>query len=314
MIMLTGCPSPGGNDVNPGNTDSPERTLSFILELNEPNGKPLELGSGPSLTTVTSDAGTTAVGTVRGKTYPITVTQVPPNAAALTLTVRKKGFLDTAIGPITIPPKGNPPSQTKTIPYAYTTTITGKVTTPAGQAVTQYQFDGAAGRWRNVPSAEDAAVRAATDPAARAAVAADGSFTLSVKHPGTFTLSVDYPAGRDYKAGAHQTVTTTAAAHTRNIALSYGYTTTLDGRVTDTLPSGVIIARNGATVIVSVEGREVDRTLSRTVEGRIGDYIITFDHPGAYRASASFNGRNDVHSRSNYRRMRVDRNNFILSP
>ena len=326
MIMLTGCPSPGGNDVNPsrdggavnpGNPGSPERTLSFTLELSEPNGNPLELGSGPSLTTVTSDAGTTAVGTVRGKTYPITVTQVPPNAAALTLTVRKKGFLDTAIGPITIPPKGNPPSQTKTISYAYTTTITGKVTTPAGKAVTQYRFDGAAGptgRWRDVPSADDAEVRASTDPAAKAGVAADGGFTLSVNHPGSFTLSVDYPAGRDYKAGAPQTVTTTATAHTRNIALSYGYTTTLDGRVTDTLPSGIIIARNDATVTVSVEGREVDRTLSRTVEGRIGDYSITFEHPGAFRAAASFSGRNDVHSRSNYRGVLIDRYNFILSP
>ena len=210
------------------------------------------------------------------------------------------------------PPPGGGGKPADITPTTYTTTITGKVTTPAGKAVTQYQFDGAAGRWLDVPSAEDAEVRASTDPAAKAAVAADGSFTLSVKHPGTFTLSVDYPAGRDYKAGAPQTVTTTATAHTRNIALSYGYTTTLDGRVTDTLPSGVIIARNGATVTVSVEDREVDRTLSRTIEGRTGDYIITFDHPGAYRASASFNGRNDVHSRSNYRRMRVDRNNFIL--
>ena len=209
---------------------------------------------------------------------------------------------------------GKPADITPTI---YTTTVSGKVTTPAGKAVTQYRFDGAAGpagRWRDVPSADDAEVRASTEPAAKAVVAADGSFTLSVTHPGTFTLSVDYPAGRDYKAGAPQTVTTTATAHTRNIALSYGYTTTLDGRVTDTLPSGVIIARNGATVTVSVEGREVGRTLSRTIEGRVGDYSITFEHPGAFRAAASFSGRNDVHSRSNYRGVLIDRHNFILSP
>ena len=82
--------------------------------------------------------GIPAVGTVRGKAYSLTVTQVPSTAASLTLTVKKTGFLDTAIGPIPIPPTGNPPFQTKTIPYAYTTAITGKVTTPAGNAVTQY--------------------------------------------------------------------------------------------------------------------------------------------------------------------------------
>ena len=212
------------------------------------------------------------------------------------------------------PPPGGGGKPADITPTTYTTTVSGKVTTPAGNAVTQYQFDvasGAAGRWRSVPSAEDAEVRASTDPAAKAAVAADGSFTLSVTHPGTFTLSVDYPAGRDYKTGAPQTVTTTAATHTRNIALSYGYTTTLEGRVTDTLPSGIIIARNGATVTVSVEGREVGRTLSRTIEGRVGDYIITFEHSGAYRAAASFSGRNNVHSPT-YRRGLNDSNNFIL--
>ena len=313
MMILTGCPSPGGNDVNPsrdggavnpGNPGSPERTLSFTLELSEPNGNPLALGSGPSLTTVTSDAGTAAVGTVRGKTYPITVTQVSPNAAAFTLTVRKKGFLDTAIGPITIPPKGNPPSQTRTIPYAYTTTITGKVTTPAGKAVTQY--DGALGR--SVPSAEDAEVRASTDPAAKAAVAADGSFNLSVKHPGTFTLSVDYPAGRDYKAGAPQTVNTTAAAHTRDIPLRYGYTITLSGAVFYIPPGETVTFKNDATIIITVEydvrevdgtlqvvndGVEVARTTSSTIGGNEGRYRVTFDHPGTFRVMSSFDGRSD---------------------
>ena len=111
--MLTGSPSPGGGGgetgtdpakptgggVTPGNPDSPGRTLSFNLEL----------GSGPSRTLITSDKGTPAIGTVSGKTYPLTVTQVPPTAAALTLTVKKTGFLDTTIGPIPISPGGNPP-------------------------------------------------------------------------------------------------------------------------------------------------------------------------------------------------------------
>ena len=292
MIMLTGCPSPDGGGVSPGNPDSPGRTLSFTLELSEPNGNPLELGSGPSLITVTSDTGTAAISKVRRKTYTITVTQVPPNAVTLTLTVKKKGFLDTAIGPINIPPKSNPTPQTKTIPYAHTTTITGKVTTPAGKAVTQY--DRAAGR--SVPSADDAEVRASTDPAAKAAVAADGSFTLNVKHPGSFTLSVEYPAGRDYKAGAPQTVTTTAAAHTRNIPLSYGYTITLSGRVVGFNSSGDGSPRNGAMVTAAVEDRVVNSTTSSGTNAAgnpLGNYRITFNHPGTFRAEANFPGLRD---------------------
>ena len=294
MIMLTGCPSPGGNDVNPsrdggavnpGNPGSPERTLSFILELSEPNGNPLELGSGLSLTTVTSDAGTAAVGTVRGKTYPITVTQVPPNAAALTLTVRKKGFLDTAIGPITIPPKGNPPPQTRTIPYAYTTTITGKVVTPARAA------DPAKGG-----VIKTAQAWASTDPGNKVTVdTADGSYTLEgVRHSGTFTITADYTAADgDYKTGAPQTVSTTAAAHTQDITLSYGHTITLSGRVFDNPPGASITYRNGATVIITAENRglEVARTISSTIGGNAGSYRVTFDHPGRFRITASFDGR-----------------------
>ena len=285
MMILTGCPSPGGNNINPGNPDSPERTLSFTLELSEPNGNPLELGTGPSLTTVTSDAGTAAVGTVRGKTYPITVTQVPPNVVSLTLTVRKKGFLDTAIGPITIPPKGNPPPQTRTIPYAYTTTITGKVVTPARAA------DPAKGSIITT-----AQVWASTDPGNKVTVdTADGSCTLEgVRHSGTFTIIADYTAtDGNYKAGDPQSVTTTAAAHTQNVALKYGYPITLSGRVFDNPPGASVISRNGATVIITVESRglEVARTTSSTLEGNPGSYRVTFDHPGRFRITASFGGR-----------------------
>ena len=303
IIMLTGCPSPGGGETGtdpakptgggatPGNPDSPGRTLSFTLELSEPSGSPLELGSGPSRTTVTSDAGTPAIGTVSGKTYPLTVTQVPPTAAELTLTVKKTGFLDITIGPISIPPAGNPPPpQTKTIPYAYTTTITGTVTTPAGNPVTQY--DSAARR--SSPSGDDAEVWASTDPAVKAAVAADGSFTLRVRHPGTFALTADYPAGRDYKTGAPQTVSTTESAHTQDIPLRYGYTTTLSGRVFDRPPGSSVVARNDAAVIVEVEGREAGRTVSSTIDGSPGSYRITFDHPGTFRVTTSFESRSNT--------------------
>ena len=273
--------------------------------MSEPSGNPLELGSGPSLTTVTSDAGTTAVGTVRGKTYPITVTQVPPNAAALTLTVRKKGFLDTAIGPITIPPKGNPPSQTRTIPYAYTTSITGKVVTPARAA------DPAKGAVITT-----AQVWASTDPGNKVSVdTADGSYALEgVRHSGTFTITADYTAADgDYKAGAPQAVSTTAATHTRNIALSYGYTTTLSGQVSDNPSGSTYINRNGLPVIIEVEDREVARTTSRTIGGIAGSYRITFDHPGTFRASASFEGRTGQHSPTRHT-LPTRGGNIILRP
>ena len=175
-------------------------------------------------------------------------------------------------------------------PTTYTTTVSGKVTTPAGNTVTQYDT----ATRRSVPSAADAKVWASTASATRVAVAADGSFTLSVTHPGTFTLNVDYPAARDYKTGAPQSVRTTATAHTQNIALKYGYTTTIEGRVADRAPSGLTY-RDGAIVTVSVERREVARTVSRTIGGNVGSYnSITFDHPGTFRITASFSGRSDI--------------------
>ena len=326
MIISAGCPSPGGGGgetgggsetgggVSPGNPTASGRTLSFTLELSEANGNPLELGSGPSRTAVTSDVGILAVATVRGKAYSLTVTQVPSTAASITLTVKKTGFLDTAIGPIPIPPTGNPPLQTKTIPYAYTTAVTGKVTTPAGKAVTQYDTT----TRLPVSSSGDAEVRASTDSAVKAAVAADGSFTLRVKHPGNFTLSVDYPAGRDYKAGSPQSVTTTKAAHTQDITLKYGYTTTLSGFVIDNPPGSSLIPRNdveviievenlevttnsdGVRILTEVEGREAARTVSRTIGGTEGRYRITFDHPGSFKASASFQGRTGSYSLNRY--------------
>ena len=196
---------------------------------------------------------------------------------------------------------GTPPAAT------YTTTVRGKVTTPAGNAVTQYET-----RARpSVPSAADAKVWASTAPTTKVAVAADGSYTLEVAgHPGTFTLNVDYPAARDYKAGAPQSVSTNAAAHTQNIVLNYGYRTTLSGQVIDTDPAG---PRNEVPVIIDVEsttvedppgsgvevvvgGVEVARTVSSTIGGNAGSYRITFDHPGTFRATASFGGRSGEYS------------------
>ena len=68
-------------------------------------------------------------------------------------------------------------------------------------------------------------------------------------------------------------------------------TTTLSGRVFDNPPGASIDYRNGATVVIAVEGREAARTVSRTIGGNVGSCSITFDHPGAFRVTASFEGR-----------------------
>ena len=181
-------------------------------------------------------------------------------------------------------------------PTTYTTTVSGKVITPAGNTVTQYDT----AKRLSVPSADAAKVWASTASTTKVAVAADGSYTLTVTHPGTFTINVDYPEGRDYQAGAPQSVSTTAAAHTQNIALNYGYTTTLSGNTAVTLPGGTLFARNGVSVIVYVEGREVGRTVSPTISADSGTYLITFDHPGTFRAAASFEAQTGDYSPARY--------------
>ena len=188
------------------------------------------------------------------------------------------------------PPPGGGGNPGSDLAKTYTTIVSGKVTTPAGNTVTQYD----AATRRDIPSADAAKVWASTASTTKVAVKAGGSYTLTVTHPGTFTLNVDYPAGRDYKAGAPQSVTTTAATHSQDIALKYGYNTTLSGQVRDTPPTtGMITNRNGATVIITVEGREAARTTSRTIGGNDGSYRIAFDHPGTFRITASFESRRD---------------------
>ena len=190
------------------------------------------------------------------------------------------------------PGGGGTPPPTPT----YTTTVSGKVITPAGNTVTQYDT----ATRLSVPSADAAKVWASTASTTKVAVKADGSYTLTVTHPGTFTINVDYPAGRDYKAGSPQSVTTTKAAHTQDIALKYGYTTTLSGNTALILPDGTPFARNGVSVIVYVEGREVGSTVSPTISGDPGTYLITFDHPGTFRAVASFEAQTGDYSPARY--------------
>ena len=158
-------------------------------------------------------------------------------------------------------------------PTTYTTTVSGKVTTPAGNPIAT------------------ARVWASTDPATKVTVGTDGSSTLAVTHPGTFTVSTDYTAtDGNYKAVAPQSVRTTTPAHTQNVPLAYGYTTTVSGQVYIAPPSALT---NGATVTARVEGRVVRSTMSSGTDA-MGNYSITFDHPGTFRVTTSSAGRRDA--------------------
>ena len=163
-------------------------------------------------------------------------------------------------------------------PTTYTTTVSGKVTTPAGNPIAT------------------ARVWASTDLATKVTVGTDGSYNLKVvDHPGTFTVSADYTAtDGNYKAAAPQSVTTTVTAHTQDIALKYGYTITVSGRVIDV--SGTAVTINGATVTARVEDRVVRSTTSSGTDAAgnpAGNYSITFDHPGAFRVTASHMGMSE---------------------
>ena len=255
------------------------RTLSFNLELSDPGGNPLALGSGPSLTSVTSDKGTATIGTVSGKIYPIIVRNVPQAAKAITLTVKKRGFVDTTIGPITVPAAGNPGPQVKTLVYALTTTVSGKVVTPARAA------DSTKGT--HISTAQ---VWASTDPTNKVPVnPADGSYTLSsVKHSGTFTITAEYTAtgNSNYTTSDPQNVSTTAPAHTQDIALKYGYTTTftVEAGLRDPTTGAAAISP-GITIVIEVEGREVKRGI--TSGSSAPKYIVEVDHAGTLRMTAS---------------------------
>ena len=167
--------------------------------------------------------------------------------------------------PKVIPPKVAPPivQPTKT----YTTTVKGKVITPARAA------DPAKGSVITT-----ARVWSSVDPAKRVAVSTDGSYTLPVAgHTGSFTITAEYTAtgNRNYKTSDPKAVTTTAPAiENQDIPLNYGYTTTMSGYITTSTPSYQNI--DGATVTAEVEGIEA----ARDTTGTDGLYSVTFDHPG----------------------------------
>ena len=172
---------------------------------------------------------------------------------------------------------GTPPPET------YTTTVKGKVITPARAA------DPAKGSIITT-----ARVWASTDPTKKVDVGADGSYSLQVAgHSGSFTITAEYTAtgNKNYKTSDPKAVTTTGAAiENQDIPLNYGYTTEVTVQVALYPAAMPPTIGNGVAVVITAEnGHEVGRGLTSGVVSPNG-VVITVDHPGMIRGTASNTG------------------------
>ena len=191
----------------------------------------------------------------------------------------------------------------KSPPPTYTTTVSGRIVTPARAAdPTKGGTIGTAEVW------------VSTDPNRKVAAKADGTYSIEVTHAGTFGITAGY-TGTDgnYKTSDEKTFKTAdKTIDGENIALKYGHKTTLIGNVF-TLGDLRLIYINGATVTIRVEGRVVGST---TAAGGNAEYSITFTHPGRFTATGSFPGFQDRIAR--FSRTMEDserfRNGFDLRP
>ena len=166
-------------------------------------------------------------------------------------------------------------------PTTYTTTVSGKVITPARAAdSTKGSIITTARVWSSI------------DPTKKVAVGADGSYSLQVAgHTGRFTITAEYTAtgNNNYKTSDPKAVSTTGAeVNNQDIALNYGYTTTFTvGVVLQTTAGGGAIS-NGVTVVITAEnGHEVGRGVTSGTAKRA---VITVDHPGRMIITASRTG------------------------
>ena len=157
-----------------------------------------------------------------------------------------------------------------------TTTVSGKVTTPAGNPLTTAQ------------------VWASTDPARKVKVKQDGSYSLGVFHSGSFTITAEDTDG-NYKTSDPKLFNDIKAKNIdgQDFKLKYGHTTTVSGKTNtyggDPPASGT---RNGITVIIEVEGVEVGRTTSGgNTSSTIGNYTFNdVAHNGTLTIKASHSG------------------------
>ena len=210
--------------------------------------------------------------------------QVKEHTGTFTLTVKKTGY-----APVTISIDTKKTKHTVAViqlAKVYTTTVRGKVITPARAA------DSAKGRVITT-----ARVWSSIDPDNKVLVnTTDGSYSLQVaSHTGNFTITAEYTATGDknYKTSDPKTVSTTGAEiNNQDIALKYGYTTEFTVRVnlSATPSSGTSTWGSGVRVVITAEnGHKVGEGLTSGVVSPNGA-VITVDHPGRIRATASFSG------------------------
>ena len=200
--------------------------------------------------------------------------QVKEHTGTFTLTVKKTGY-----APVTISISAKKTNHTVPViqlAKVYTTTVRGKVITPARAA------DPAKGSIITT-----ARVWASTDPTKKIAVGADGSYSLQVAgHSGSFTITADYTAtgNKNYKTSDPKTVTTKSAAiENQDIPLNYGYTITIIGKTYLYPPFGSEgTLKPGIRVTAEVEGVELTSSAGRDTSDGSGDYRITFSHPGSF--------------------------------
>ena len=119
-----------------------------------------------------------------------------------------------------------------------------------------------------------------------------------VNHTGSFTITAEYIAAgnKNYKTGDPKTVTTKGAAiENQDIALNYGYTTTVTAQASlnmNTTSGGTI--SSGVTIIITAEdGHEIGRGITSgnfAATGVLPSAVIEVDHPGRITVTASRDG------------------------
>ena len=162
-----------------------------------------------------------------------------------------------------------------------TTTVSGRITTPAGNSITTAQ------------------VWASTDPANKVSVdTTDGSYSLGVFHSGSFTLTAGYTGeGGNYKMSDPKLFDNIKAKNMdgQDIVLKYGHTTTVSGQVVSTFTdrgARVSLNTNNVTITLEVEGIALlPEVKTRTIGATVGAYSINdVAHNGTLTIKASYSG------------------------
>ena len=260
-LLLTACDSPTGDNTNTNSGKVTPKTYTTTL-----TGRVTDESTGTGVPDAEVSASTAPEKVVKTRSDGRFTLQVKEHTGTFTLTVKKTGYATVTIS--VDAEKSNHTVPVIQLAKLYTTTVRGKVITPAKAA------DPAKGSIITT-----ARVWSSIDPDNKVPVdSTDGSYTLQVaNHTGSFTITAEYTAtgNRNYKTSDPKAVTTTAPAiENQDIPLNYGYTTTMSGYITTCTPSYQNI--DGATVTAEVEGIEA----ARDTTGTDGLYSVTFDHPG----------------------------------